>query len=362
MEKKKLVIATDCFLPRWDGIARFLLEIIPHLSSEWEITVIAPDFPGKEVVFEHIDVVRLPLSMFKVGDYNIPKANKTIIDDIIQEADLIWVHTIATIGKKAIDSAKKHNIPVAFQIHSIDYELLARSIKAPHAIQDSLYFISKKYLISYYNKCDLIMSPSSNVDEMLEWNDVKTKKVNINLGINTNKFKPAKSKADAKKALNISVDAKVIGFCGRIAEEKSLETLFDAFKKIKLEYKDALLMIVGSGLKKYEKTLESDPRIIYTGEKEDVVPYLQATDIFVLPSLVETTSLATLEAMACEAVPIATPVGYVKEYIKEKRNGLLFPFQNATVLALKLKWLLKEDFVRKKLGEAARKTVQKQFS
>ena len=98
------------------------------------------------------------------------------------------------------------------------------------------------------------------------------------------------------------------------------------------------------------------------GEKDDVVPYLQAMDIFVLPSLVETTSLATLEAMACEAVPITTPVGYVKEYVREKVNGLQFPFRNSTVLALKIKWLLKENFVRKQLGKAARLTIQRNFN
>ena len=54
MKKKKLVISTDCFLPRWDGIARFLLEIIPRLSRYYDITVIAPKFEGTLKGFEKI--------------------------------------------------------------------------------------------------------------------------------------------------------------------------------------------------------------------------------------------------------------------------------------------------------------------
>jgi len=40
-------------------------------------------------------------------------------------------------------------------------------------------------------------------------------------------------------------------------------------------------------------------------------------DIYVLPSLTETTSLSTMEAMSCGAVPVTTPVGHLKEYIVE---------------------------------------------
>src|SRR3989338_9882834 len=53
--KKKLLIATDSFLPRWDGITRFLTEIIPRLKDNYEITVIAPEFPG-EIYIAKIEV------------------------------------------------------------------------------------------------------------------------------------------------------------------------------------------------------------------------------------------------------------------------------------------------------------------
>jgi len=40
---KKLLIATDGFLPRWDGISSFLNELIPRIEDDYQLTVIAPD-------------------------------------------------------------------------------------------------------------------------------------------------------------------------------------------------------------------------------------------------------------------------------------------------------------------------------
>ena len=51
---KRLLITTDSFLPRWDGIARMLSEIIPKLSQKYEITVVAPKFIGKSVKFKGV--------------------------------------------------------------------------------------------------------------------------------------------------------------------------------------------------------------------------------------------------------------------------------------------------------------------
>lgn len=361
-QKKKLVIATDCFLPRWDGISRFLIEIIPSLTKIWDIYIIAPDFKGRSIELENVHIIKIPLSKLKIADFHFAKNNSQIVDETIQIADLVWTQTTSHIGRNAINAAKKYKIPVVHFIHSIDHELVAKSINTHSALQDSVYFIAKKYIMNLYNKCDVLISPSKNVCDMLEWNEVKTPKVTVKLGVNLKKFKSPKSKTKAKEAIGINPDAQVIGFCGRLAEEKNLSTLFEAFKKIKGEFPKTLLLIVGKGLKKFEKKLEQNPRIIYVGEKDDVVPYLQAMDIFVLPSLVETTSLATLEAMACEAVPVVTPIGYVKEYVREKVNGLQFPLRNSTILSLKIKWLLKEDFVKRQLAKAARLTIQRNFN
>lgn len=362
---RKLVIATDCFLPRWDGIARFLLDIIPSLKEEWTITVLAPDYPGEMngfSEFDNIHIVRMPLTKIKVADFVVAKAEEHLIKSHIQDADIIWVHTLSTIGRAAINIGQKEQKKVIFFIHSIDHELVAKSLKLPIIIRDGWYLLGKKNIMSYYNKCSALMAPSTNVEEMLEWNNIKVPKIHVTLGVNLRKFKPPESKELAKEKIGITKDTLVIGFCGRIAKEKNIPILIDAFKRIKAEHTNTICLIVGKGLTELEDLVKNEPRIILKGNQDNVVPYLQAMDIFVLPSSVETTSLATLEAMSCGVTPVVTPVGYVKEYIKEKVNGIFFPFDNSAVLAIKLKWLLKEKYVREQLGKAARLTVQEKFN
>jgi len=105
--KRKLVIATDNFLPRWDGIARFLSEMIPRLYKHYDIIVIAPDLGTYED--PHIKLVKIPLMKFiKVGDFPIPAFKRKIIASVVRDADVVFSQTIGPIGITAIKMAKRY--------------------------------------------------------------------------------------------------------------------------------------------------------------------------------------------------------------------------------------------------------------
>ncbi len=98
-----------------------------------------------------------------------------------------------------------------------------------------------------------------------------------------------------------------------------------------------------------------------TGFVNNVENYLQAADIFVMPSTTETTSLATIEAMSCRIPVVVTKVGYLKDYVIEKFNGLLFPAENEYLLRKKVELLLGDPRIRQIIGKNARKTVKQRF-
>jgi glycosyltransferase involved in cell wall biosynthesis len=85
-------------------------------------------------------------------------------------------------------------------------------------------------------------------------------------------------------------------------------------------------------------------------------------DIFVMPSLTETTSLATLEAMASGIPIVSTKLGFMQHYIVKNYNGLFFPRNSPSMLAVQIRKLLEDDHLREKLGKNARKTVAYSFS
>ncbi|MEM4268182.1 MAG: glycosyltransferase family 4 protein [Candidatus Woesearchaeota archaeon] len=355
---KRLLIASDCFLPRWDGVARFLSEIIPRLLEDYNITVLAPDFPGEFQEPDSYEIVRFPLLKIMFGDIYFSRVKHAQVRKYISEADVVFVQTIGPIGLMAIYEAKKQKKPVVAYIHSIDWELATKSVKRFKRLVNH---VVRKIANRAYNNCTLLMVPYEEAEEKLRKNRIETECVVVRLGTDTQKFKPA-PKSKAKIAVNIDPKCVVIGFCGRIGREKDLMTLYRAFRKVEKIHPDTKLLIVGSGIRQLVREFSSSRNIILTGSQNNVVPYLQAMDIYVLPSLTETTSLSTLEAMSCGCAVITTPVGYVKEYIKDRENGMFFPFHNSLVLSLKIEQLINDDKLRQRLGQNARKTVEERFS
>ncbi|MEK6874723.1 MAG: glycosyltransferase family 4 protein [Nanoarchaeota archaeon] len=353
--KPRLLITTDSFLPRWDGIARVLYETIPHISKSFRITVVCPDYgiaPNLPVTY-----LRFPVSQWRFGDFRPAKLDRAKLEAVIKQADVVFNHTIGPIGFNAIRLARKHNKPVIAYIHSIDWELFSKSIKWGQAI---VYVMTRMIERVIYNKCQLLMVPSSDVAHILKVNRIKTSTCIIRLGVNTTIFVPAKNKALAKEKIQLPTNSVIIGFHGRISREKNLRTLRRGFDRLKKRFYNLRLLIVGSGVRQEEELFDI-PRATCVGQVDAIVPYLQAMDIFVLPSLTETSSLSTMEAMSCGLPVVVTRVGNTKYYIKPGINGFFFKRKSSKSLAKVLRALILDESLRYRLGRAARTTAMNHF-
>lgn len=360
--KKKLVIATDNFLPRWDGIARFLSEIISRLYKHYDITVIAPDFGTYED--PHIKIVRIPLmKLFKVGDFSIPKFRRGTISNVIKNADLVFSQTIGPIGSTAIRAAKRYHKPTVAFIHSIEWELVPRAMGTPILKKYGQIF-AKRLAKNMYNMSDLLIMPSQSTSELFLWNNIRTRSMIVHLGVDTKKFSPIdiEQKIALREQLSLHSEDIIIGYHGRIGREKDLITLLRAFSRLQLSNRNIKLLIVGDGVESIKKQLLSRNNVILTGAKNNPVPYLQVMDIYVMPSLTETTCLSALEAMSCGLPVISTEVGFIKSYIRNGYNGLFFEKQNHYYLTKNIQKLIQDGKLRETLGINARKTVIEQFS
>ncbi|MBW3019506.1 glycosyltransferase family 4 protein [Candidatus Woesearchaeota archaeon] len=351
----RLVISTDCFLPRWDGVARFIKEFLPYVK-DWKVTIFAPDFDGDVHLPSNVSVLRFPLVKYRFGDIYFSNPDKKVMASAIKNADVVFNQTIGPIGGFAIKLAKKFKKPVVSYVHSIEWTLVALAIRRFRAMAG---WIVRRRAKSLYNKCSLLLVPSHEVEDLLTGNKIKALKKVIHLGVDIDSFVPTHSKAVAKRKVNLSPDSLVVGFCGRIAREKDLPTLVDAFKKVHKKIDNSVLLVVGAGL---EHEIPASKTIVRAGAQDDVIPFLQAMDVFVLPSLTETSSLATMEAMACGVPPIVTPVGNLREYIEDGVNGYFFPRSDAEKLAKRLTELLANENLRNKMGSAARKTIVDNYS
>ena len=330
------------------------MEIIPLLQKKFEITIIAPDFTGEKADNPNVKTFYVPLGRWKFGDYQFASWKPSMIKKIMKNQDIVFNQTLGTIGVNAIRIAKKQKKPVFSFIHSIDWELASKSLGGMQSIQRLVKGIARRY----YKKCQKLFFPAQQAQLRYEEQGIIRPSAIIPLGVDPQRFKPSHSKAVAKRRIHIEPSKIIIGFCGRIGREKDLFTLKKAFEIIRQE-QPAQLLIVGEGIP--GMGLEGED-IILAGRQDNVVPYLQAMDIYVLPSLTETTSLSTLEAMSCGLPVICTPVGALKTYIKHTENGFLFPRGNVEQLIVYIKQLIANPNQRDTIGRAARKTVREQFN
>lgn len=148
---------------------------------------------------------------------------------------------------------------------------------------------------------------------------------------------------------------------------KGYEHLIEAIAKITEQFQNMRFIFVGDGLLKpeYEKLVSAHKvrRFInFAGSRLDVKDFLDASDIFCLPSLTEGFSNALLEAMAGSKPVVATEVGGNREAIADGIHGFLVTPGSAGALAEKILVLAKDPGLRAQMGEAARNRVLARFT
>lgn len=164
------------------------------------------------------------------------------------------------------------------------------------------------------------------------------------------------------------VDASVVvGSIAALREEKQLHILIEAFARVKDTRPGLRLLMVGSGseeerLRQTAGNLGIMNQVVWIPAQADVVQWMRAIDIFVLPSRSESFPNALLEAMASGCCPVGSNVGGIPELILNEKSGLLFPSGDVDVLAERLRRLVNNDGLRTSLAAAAVERSHSQFT
>lgn len=187
----------------------------------------------------------------------------------------------------------------------------------------------------------------------------------MNNGIDFDSFLPARSKVEAKSTMNLNGKTIVL-FMGRFSEQKSLPTLLNAFAAARKDCPALHLLLLGDGpsrpaLEFQAEKLGISANVTFAGSQRDVRPYLEAADVFALPSVSEGISNALLEAMSAELACLATPVGGNAEVLDNGACGLLLPPRDESAWGAALAGLGNDSQRRKRLGAAARQRVRERY-
>ena len=197
----------------------------------------------------------------------------------------------------------------------------------------------------------------------------------IHNGVDTERFRPLNA-APVRRQLGIEERCPIIGAFANFKKQKNHAMLYRAFKLILASLPEARLLLVGdvptdrrhrlqgyaSQLNRLVGSLGIGQRCVFLGHREDVERIYPACDITVLPSLHEGTPNVLLESMACGIPVIATNVCDNHYIVRESEVGYLVGTNDEVAMAARMKALLVDGTLRRKMGQKARNWVATEFS
>jgi glycosyltransferase involved in cell wall biosynthesis len=189
--------------------------------------------------------------------------------------------------------------------------------------------------------------------DLIEKNGIEPERVlSVPTGADPARYKPG-DKSAARAALGLPAGM-LVGIIATLRSWKGHRYLLEALPA------GASLVIVGDGpqrqaLEARAHELGIAGRVRFAGNQRDVVPWMQALDVFALPSYAnEGVPQALLQAMLVGLPCVTTQIGSMAELAVDGSTALVVPPQDSAALAQALKRLIEDSDLRSKLGAAAR--------
>ena len=188
--------------------------------------------------------------------------------------------------------------------------------------------------------------------------------VSIPTGIDLGRFRPGVRSA-ARAAVGLPPEVPIVGIVATLRSWKGHRYLLEAVAA--MARKDVLVVVVGDGpqleaLQALAAKLGLAGRARFAGNKADVAPWMQAFDVFCLPSYAnEGVPQALMQAMACGLPVVTTPVGSIEEIVSDAVTGVLVPPEDAARLQSALERLLGDPSERNALGQRAAAAARERF-
>jgi 1,2-diacylglycerol 3-alpha-glucosyltransferase len=367
----KIAIFTDVFLPYISGVSTAVTSLAKGLADRGhKIYIFVPKYKQKykEFRYHNVTVVRIPaVSASRIyRDMRLafpfdPKILRIIRKNNIE---LIHFHTPGTISMEAISIAKLLQIPLVGTFHTFiaDPDYLSY-IKINHPFMQK---IAWEYSNMFYNRCDLISSPSVQTrKEMMRNGCTRPVKV-ISNGIDLSMF-DNKLAGKVRKRYGLT-PGKTVLFIGRLGLEKNLMFLIDCFISAAKKVPEARLIIVGDGpmaaeLRAHARAEGFEKRIIFTGriENDTLVKsgIFGASDIFATASLTENQPVTILEAQANGLVCIGANAKGIPDLIIDGMNGILAPRNSRKDFSAAIYKLLTDKRLYSKLKKGTLKEIKR---
>jgi len=223
--------------------------------------------------------------------------------------------------------------------------------------------------------CDVVLSQNpEDVDTARRDHICAPDKIEVlGNGIDLTRFDRARADEARRTALRadlgIASDAPVIGFVGRLVEEKGVLDLFEAMRLLRASHPRARLLLIGMIDDAKQDAIRPATAerhgvadmCIFTGHRRDLPELYSLMDVSVLPSHREGFPRTPMEASAMGVPVVATNIRGCRTAVEDGRTGLLVPVRDPIALARALRSLLDSPDRRRAMGAEGRLVAHQKF-
>ena len=177
----------------------------------------------------------------------------------------------------------------------------------------------------------------------------------------------AEEAMEIRNELGIKADHLVVGMVANFNRSvKGVSRFLDAVPEIVRKVPSARFLLLGRGkeekaLREKARALGVEPFVLFAGFKPDIHRYYAIMDVSALTSFSEGLSITLLESMRCGVPVVATHVGGNPEVVSDGVTGFLVPPGDVSSFASKTVELLLDKELRRRMGEEARRRVERNF-
>lgn len=333
----RVALFTETYLPAVNGVVthvKTLKEGLEELGHK--AIIVTADSNVKKTQISN-DVMYCPaVKLEKIYGYDVASPLSADRLKMIKEfnPDIIHIHNEYGIGLSGVLIARSLKIPLVYTMHTM-YDDYVYYIANTASTQKLLTSASHKYAKILASAASAITGPSKKVEEYFRRCGVNKPVTVISNSVETdvfNRYTIDKEKTDEiRSRYGFSEDDLVFCFCGRMGQEKNIDTLLKYWAKNVKPSDGMKLLLIGGGpqLEEFKEDavkLGVTDTVAFTDrvEHKDIPPYYAACDCYITASLTECHSISMMEGQAT-GMPVLTIRDELNlDQIEEGVNGFAF--------------------------------------
>ena len=326
-----IAVVSETYPPEVNGVAMTLHRMVGGmLARGHRLHLIRPRQLEALSLFTHEHLQETLVAGFPVPGYSGLRFGLPIRARLqklwqCERPDVVQVVTEGPLGAAAVAAARHLQIPVLTEFHT-NFHAYSR-----HYRLGWLERLIAAHLRRLHNRGTVTLVPTQALADELAADGYCRLRV-VARGIDTQLFNPARRSARLRQSWGVSERDLVVAHVGRIAAEKNLPLVFEAFAAIRAIRPEARLLLVGDGpmRRKLEARGDAD-EVIFAGVRRglDLAAHYASADLFLFPSLTETFGNVVAEALASGLPVIAYHLAAAAELIREGENGTTVPADDA---------------------------------